>query len=341
MATFTPPVEPGIAFGDPDHHSYKLMKFYGSVPTGVTVWQDQNLIWHQQQYPYNGRSDSPGLAQARRVYEGGHVHEIDDTQFVELAGAGYFHRINIADVDHEWKPETLRKLTKSQITTIPGDVVLDPPRINGAQQGEFTLASGVSGQSGGQRDLWLHDDILYSDFDVEFTVHNPQYGEAGRLQQAGICLRYQEDPANDRKRVIAINNNVFFFVPVLNVGVWSSNMAGTSMLNRQYGFPVESLFTPNFPYQVGIKLRDNIVYARIRRPGTAWPPWATDLTSNLHSKRIDLDANAGTPGEVAANPTPVGRGGGGWIAAHMGTNALIWHDRTKFINPDNHPDLDL
>lgn len=91
MPVFSPPKSVGAPYGDPDSFdpSRRLMSFYGGVPTGVTVWKDQSGIWHQQQYPYAGRPDSPGLDQAQKVYLGGSEYDISDSEATELLAQGY------------------------------------------------------------------------------------------------------------------------------------------------------------------------------------------------------------------------------------------------------------
>lgn len=335
MPTFTPPVADGIARGGSDSLDPRdrLMSYYGATPTGVTVWQDQNLVWHEQQYPYAGRPDSPGLLQARRVYQGGHVHEIDDTQYVELVGAGYQSRLNIADTEMTWRSNQISKLTRSQMSFTGDGAVPATPTVDGDQRGVFTLSAGPIDSSAGERDFWLHRDVRYKDFEIESSLDNLQYGVGGRLQQIGLVVRYQE--AGGVKSGVTVNTNVFFFVPFINVGVWKANLDGTGFINRQYNFPVDSVFTPNFPFKIGVRLVDNICQVRTWQDGTGPPAWATDLTSQVRSKAINLDVNAGSPAEVVSIPTPVGDGSAGFIAAHLGTSALSKVGRTTFHNLAN------
>lgn len=342
MGTFTPPVADGNARANPWGTSAKdrLMRHYGAQTTGVTVWQNQDLTWEESQYPYNGRPDAPGLLQARRVYLGGHVHEINDTQLVELAGAGYFDRINIADVLIDgWKPEDTAKLTRWRIST-PGDGALPKaPIINRDQQLVFQNSAGPMGTSGGQRDVWIHKDILYDNFEGEIYFDAPRYGEgAGAdqyLQQMGVVLRHTTSAGE--QRMVAINNNVFFVVPVLNIGVWKSALDGSTMGNRQTSLmDFTTLFNPHFPYELGYRLDDNVVRCRVRKPNTAWPPWVDTLNGHTHSTAVNLDTECGSPAEVASIPTPVGRGGAGIIANHLGQipEGIIGR-RCVFRNPDN------
>lgn len=340
MGTFTPPVADGNARANPWGTSAKdrLMRHYGAQTTGVTVWQNQDLTWEESQYPYNGRPDAPGLLQARRVYLGGHVHEINDTQLVELAGAGYFDRINIADVEIPfWKPEHVDKLTHWKIST-PGDgAVAKTPFVRNGQL-IVQNSAGPAGTSGGQRDVWVHEDILYENFLVETWMDAPNYaqgvGPDQHLQQIGICLRHNTTAGE--QQMVAINNNVFFEVPVTNIGVWHSTLDGSAMQNRQTSLGFPALLSPSqFPYQVGIWLDQNIVRVRVKKPEQAWPPWVDDRTSHPFSQAVNLDTEASSPAEAAAIPTPVGRGSAGLIHAHLGTVSEGIFGPTSFRNPDN------
>lgn len=335
MPTFTPPIGNGVSRGDPNRLTARdrLMSYYGATPTGVTVWQDQTLAWHEQQYPYAGRSDSPGLLQARRVYQGGHIHEIDATQYVELVGAGYQDRLNIADVEMTWKQDQLSKLTRSNMSFTGDGAVPANPTVDGDQRGTFTLSAGPVDTSGGQRDFWIHSDIRYQDFEIETSLNNIDYGVGGRLQQIGLAVRYVE--IGGLKYAITVNTNVFFFVPFINVGVWKSNLDGTGFINRQYSFPVESTFSPLFPFKLGVRLDGNICRVRTWQDGTSPPAWADNLTSQIRSKAINLDTDAGSPAEVANIPTPTGYGSAGFLLGHLGTSALSKFGRTVFHNSAN------
>lgn len=333
MPTFSPPIEDGQAWGDTGHDSDKLMRHFGAVPTGKTVWQDQALAWHEQQYPYAGRSDNPGLAQARRVYVGGHVHDITDTQYVELVAAGYQNYLNIANTEMVWRPEQVSKLQLSNMSFTGDGAVPATPTVGGDQKGAFTLSAGPVDTSGGRRDFWLHRDIRYQDFEIETELNNVDYGVAGRLQQGGICCRYIE--TGGLKYAVVVNNNVFFFVPFMNVGVWKANLDGTGFINRQYSFPVESAFSPLFPHKLAIKLTGNICQVKTWQEGKQVPPWSNDKTTYTNSKAINLDTDAGSPAEVANIPTPTGYGGAGFMACHLGTSAVIKYGYTKFRNQAN------
>lgn len=346
MGTFTPPIAPGVSRADPwsGRARDRLFKYFGSQDTGVTVWQDQDLQWHEEQYPYAGRPDVPGLLQARRAYQGGHIHDITDTQLVELAGVpgkDYFSRINIEDVEIPgWKQEHLNKLNHWRIST-PGDGALPkPPFINQNEQAVFQNLSGPQGTSGGQRDVWLHDDVLYENFEVETYMDAPRYGEGAGpdqyLQQLGIVLRHNTTAGE--QRMVAINNNVFFVVPVLNIGVWKSALDGSSMGNRQTSLmDFTTLFNPHFPYELGIRLDDNVVRCRVRKPNTAWPPWVDTLNAHTYSTAVNLDTECGSPAEVASIPTPVDRGSCGIIANHLGQVPEGIFGRTVIRNR-SHPD---
>lgn len=110
VAVFTPPLRPGILIYDPNKvltsGAHALWKFYETWAMGTTVWKDQNADWHETTYPYQGgqidrvfrkgelisetHDDSVlALANAARVYEGGHVHPITTAEESELIEAGY------------------------------------------------------------------------------------------------------------------------------------------------------------------------------------------------------------------------------------------------------------
>ena len=334
MATFTPPVEDGVPWGDASafEPEERLMKYYGSVQTGSTIWRDTNGVYHRSQYPYlagaehtvwNGADsqtfqEPPGLADAVEVYQGGHTYPISDAQAVQLFAAGFGDYVNIAPVEINWRTEDLSKFTKRVISFLPGDTMA-APTLDGSGRGVFQLASGTLGQSGGQRDFYTHGDILYQDFEFETIIDPYIYGHdygGGQqaLPQTGIVLREQEGPTH--RTGITLNNNVFFFVPFLNVGVWRATLDGTVMENRQYSFPFDSVFDPAFPYGIGGRLVNNIVQVRVFIPGQRKPDWQNDLTSSPVSKAINLDTDTN---DLHLAPTPVGRGTGGLIVAHTGS----------------------
>src|SRR5688572_1895906 len=341
VPTFTPPTEDGVAWADPQSMdpADRLMRYYGTVETGVTVWRDSMGIYHRGQYPWAGgatytthngpntltTSSQPGVLDAIEVYLGGHTYNITDAQALSLVAAGFQDRINIAPVTLQWTADDLALLQRKTISFTVGDVPASP-FLDSANRACFKLASGSSITSPGQRDVWQHPNILYEDFEVSTTLDPFDY--ATGIPQGGIALRIVEDATH--RTIVAINNNVFFFVPVLNVGVWRATLDGSSMFNRQYGFPFpDSLFDPLFPYSFDVRLIDNIVQAPVYQHNTPKPDWVNDLTSNPRSKAINLDTDAGNPAEVALAPTPTGRGGAGTIASHLGTaDAGIYRFRT-------------
>lgn len=353
MATFTPPTEDGVPWGDASsmEPADRLMRYYGAVTTGVTIWKDQNNIYHRSQYPYQAGAthtvfndasvqviqEPPGLADAQEVYLGGHTYQITDAQAVQLFAAGFGDYVNIAPVEINWRTEDLPKLTKRVISFLPGETMADPT-IDNSGRGVFQLATGTLGQSGGQRDFYTHGDILYQDFEAE-TIIDPyiygyDYGGGQQaLPQSGIVLRQQEGPTH--RTGITLNNNVLFFVPILNVGVWRATLDGSVMENRQYSFPFpDSLFDPYFPYGIGARLTNNIVQARVFVPGQRKPPWENDLTTSPVSKAINLDTDTN---DLHLAPTPTGRGTAGIIAAHTGTGPFSQcrFRRTTFRSLDN------
>lgn len=91
MNLFTPPIGPGVAWAEPDRFdpANLLMRFYGNVPTGVTVWRTPDGRWHESQYPLQEHLD-----QATHVYLGGHTYEVSDEEAALLVAAGYGDNIH-------------------------------------------------------------------------------------------------------------------------------------------------------------------------------------------------------------------------------------------------------
>lgn len=163
------------------------------------------------------------------------------------------------------------------------------------------------------RDAYIRDGITGADFHARATFDPPFFGDAGGglliLPQHGLVLRYQRDT---KQRAVVVWQNIFFGVPTLNVGVWQANLDGTGFVNRNYpGWP-PPVGLP-FPYTVEARLRGNIVNARLWQVGDPVPNW----DDPVRARTINLDTQAG---DAVAVPTPVGVGGAGVVAAHLGTS---------------------
>lgn len=323
------------------------MRYYGSVPTGDTVWHEQSGAYKRSQYPYlGGTTDrsfnddeytstpgAPGLLDAQEAYLGGHTYEISNSEALQLIVAGYQDRLNIADVEVTWKNEDLPHLFISNMSqSAPPIDVPANPYVDESQRGVFGYSAGDPITSGGRRDYWLHEYVSFADIEAETVLDPVSYdGPEGAHQQGGLVLRYVE--SGGKKRGVTINNNVFFVVPFINVGVWEANLDGTGFINRQYSFGIDSLSSPAFPSRLQARLTGNIAQVRVAKINEPYQPWSNDLTSYARSKAINLDTDAG---DSVTIPTPTGKGGAGWIVAHMGTNPAAWYRfrRTTFKNRD-------
>jgi hypothetical protein len=103
---FTPPTTGGNPVGVKGQPGYALWRYYDAWATGQTVWKDQNGDWHEALNPYQGgdthrvfdngelvseKIDTSvlSLANAERVYYGGHDYVISEEEADELIEAGY------------------------------------------------------------------------------------------------------------------------------------------------------------------------------------------------------------------------------------------------------------
>jgi len=314
MPTFTPTTADGNPRADPHSGSARdrLMKFYGSNPTGVSVWKDQGGVWHQQQYPYHGRLDAPGLAQAQLAFIGGHTYEISDAVAAELIAAGFGDGVNSAVVDYTWfKPEFTTKWDEWHMTDHSNSVY--GMRVNSAENLEIFEVSGDLPIQDNSRRFFVHDDTHFnSDFDAQVVLDPVAYGAFGIAEQSGLVLRAQI--SGGKYRGITINNNIFFVVPNCNIGVWSTNLDGSGFQNRQASLAIGLLV--QFPMRYDVKLRGNIITVRAYGDRQPVPRW----DDPLYALTVDLDSTqAGTSQQLIDNPTPVGDGGAGLIAAHLGS----------------------
>lgn len=118
MPTFTPPKSDGQPWGDVDSDapSNRLMRYYGAVPTGTTVWHD-GTGYKSSQYPFLGgqRSRSfndgdliqdvagpAGLLEATEVYLGGHTYPITEAKATQLMAAGFQVGGHIDSQEQKW-----------------------------------------------------------------------------------------------------------------------------------------------------------------------------------------------------------------------------------------------
>lgn len=178
---------------------------------------------------------------------------------------------------------------------------------------QVTLTAGTTVGFSNLRDFYIRNGIEGVDFHAQTTFDPPFFGDAGGgvsiLPQHGIVMRYQRDT---KQRAVVISLNIFLGLPMLNVGVWQANLDGTGFVNRQApGFPAP--FGLPLPYTVEARLRGNLVTVRLWPVGDPVPNWDHPTLA----RTINLDVDAGDPGPI---PTPVGVGGAGWVAAHIGTS---------------------
>lgn len=82
MPYFTPPTAPLVpAALRPNHPGYQLFKHYRPWDAGVNVWllNDGTLT----------PNDPADESLVRRVFHGGHVHEVNDAEATTLTAAGF------------------------------------------------------------------------------------------------------------------------------------------------------------------------------------------------------------------------------------------------------------
>lgn len=328
MPTFTPPVGQGVAWGDEDSYDPedRLMRYYGAIPNGETVWRDQGGVYHQQQYPSQGKqtfvtfndgkvisstTGVQGLGDATEVYLGGHTYEITDTTANDLIAAGYGAYINTAPVDLRYFTSADLPKFSEWLMTVHSNSVYSK-RVTSSEDLEFYETSGDQLIQDNSRRFFIHADTHYNnDFDAQVILDPPFYGVFGIAEQSGVVLRAQQSGGVNRG--VTINNNIFFVVPNCNIGVWSSNTDGTNFQNRQASLSI-GLVVP-FPQHYDVKLRGNIATVRVFGDKQAVPLWSDPV----YAKTVNLDTEAGTAQQIIDNPTPVGDGGAGLISAHLGT----------------------
>lgn len=330
MPTFTPPIGQGQAWGDPTSQAPadRLMRYFGSVSTGETVWKDGSG-WHQGQYPYLGGAryrafndgelisdvaDTSGLLDSQQYFQGGHTYPITQTLADELIAAGFGAYINTEPIDMTWfKPGDESKFTRWAMTVVDPSATYSLS-VDSAENLVAREANGPEQFRSNNRNFWIHSDTNYNaDFDATVTLDPTNYeGEGQIAEQAGVVLRAQNIAGVQTG--ITINNNIFFFAPQINIGIWKANEDGTGFISR--GATIAAMGFIDFPHVYDIKLEGNIITVRGYTPTTPKPSWSDPS----FAKTINLDTEAGDP---SASPTPVGEGKAGLIAAHLGYSPLV------------------
>jgi hypothetical protein len=321
MTTFTPPEGLGEARGDP--HSLnpadRLFRHYSPLPTGETVWQDQDDTWHQSQYPYAGQVEDPGLLQAQRVYQGGHIHDISAADEAALITAGYGSRINIAPVKATWTSEQLSKFSSKMLLTADGTHATPaiPSLTNGNKLG-IQLSAGTIPSQSSLREFFLHSDTAgWTDSQGVIEIDPPTFGldiggGALIIPQMGVVLRAQFNSSTGKNQGITLNNNVVFGIPFLNVGAWHAFPNGSGFANRQAS-PWDLTTMLGLPYGWKWELIGNTIRVKIFPAGTS--PDAISWSDPVLSKTVDLNVDTGIV------PMPTGPGTNGIISAHLGTDS--------------------
>ena len=344
MPTFTPPTIPDTPFGIEGTPSYKLMRHFGQVEAGLTVWRDPSGTYQQSVYPWQGGQDirafndgqliqdevgGPGLADASEVYSGGSTHTVTQQQADDLTAAGYGAYINVGPVNLTWRNEDLTRLGSPVYVSSEG-VSLQTPTAN---NNELIVQLGTAGTpyfSNTRAILPIDGTQEWEDTYIRCDALSPLvFGDVDGNQnrpQAGYMLRTRFQ--NGKWRGVSINNNVAFGFPVLNVGVWEFNGDGTGLVNRQIPIPTNVFDTLPFPYGFEATLTGTIIDVNIFRAGHPSP-----AAGSIYQRTIDLDADFVTS---PTNPTPVGPGYNAVICAHMGyqPSAAIRIRRTNMTRLD-------
>jgi hypothetical protein len=332
MTTFTPPIGEGQAWGDYrdlDPHE-RLMSFFGTVPTGETVWKDENGDWHQAQYPTAGNETStvhddgnpsivsdptPGLLTAEHVFQGGHTYHISTAVRDELVAEGYGDFINTDGIRATWSTEDLAPFDTKMLLTADGTHATGPPRVTNDNKFTVQLSAGtIPGQSNLREFFLTSDTAGWTDSRGLIELDPPLTNVDGVLPQMGAVLRAQFNSVTGKNQGITLNNGVAFGLLLLNIGVWHAFPDGTGFDNRQYTWPFfDNIdFPPSFEWE----LIDNIVRVRQFIKGTS--PDTTPWDHPIYAHTVNLDTDAGNPATI---PTPTGPGTNGIIVAHLGTDS--------------------
>lgn len=177
-----------------------------------------------------------------------------------------------ATVELTWTQSQLGFLSNQVMTMNPPNVPASPA-VDGTI-GSFRLTSGSAGGSN-RRDFWLHSQttgwtnsrVFVEGIDPLYFGAHPTLGDV--FPQGGVVLRFQS--SFGKNRGITLNNNIWAFLPMLNVGVWEANPDGSGFENRQVPFDFGT--SPPFPYGFEAILEGNIIRVRVFPMGEQPPPW--------------------------------------------------------------------
>lgn len=350
MATFTPPTTPDLMRGDytqPDAAN-RLFGRYPPQEIGMTVWKDPNGVWHSSAYPYKGGNSyrtfdngiliseefddpSESIASAEKVFLGGHTYEIDFATLLELINAGFGDTINQAPIlRNHWETEDAQRLTKFTMSTDAPNVT-GTPTVDSLERVCFALATSDDNAPSTLREYFV-EPITSEDFYATTILDPMAYGTGlgtggvDILPQQGLGLRIQE--SGGVKTGISVNNNIFFVLQKMNIGVWRANSDGSGFNNRQFSMPNESALP--YPHALDVDLTGNIIKVRVYPINSAPPAWDS---GDVHVAIVNLDTDAGDSGLI---PTPTGEGAAGYIVNHLGGDPLsvIRYGKTEIRRKD-------
>jgi hypothetical protein len=215
---------------------------------------------------------------------------------------------------YEWSAPAVAALTK---WTLTADGAAATTASFTSNKAEWRLTAGGVQDGSNLREFYIIPNTTHTNFHAIMLLEPIFFGDVGGgvnlLPQQGIALRCQSTPPTHTG--ITINNNVSFGVAQPNVGVWKSNLDGTSFQNRQGSFPVFS--NPSFPYWIEVLLEGTICAVRMWGQNETPSPW----THTSRARVFNLNSDCGSPADVASIPTPTGPGSAGIIVAHLGTHA--------------------
>ena len=324
MPTFSPPTFDDTAWGQPDHPSYPLMRYYGSVKSGLTVWKGQDGNYHQSSYPYAGGATEAvfdngvrtsftgpdeGLATASEVYIGGHIYPISTATYINLAIAGYFPYLNIEDVVFEWERNDAGNLFKETVT------VDGTNAYSFAVQGDVGVAhvTGAAVNNSNARAWFLDDRTLNWADSTGQTLLEPSTFIGGTIYpQQGLVCRGGSDGVWITG--IAIWYDIAFGSPtLLNIGCFKTPADGSTLTFRSFVWttPLGPAGTVNFPYNLAYDLTGISIKVKVWKPNQEQP----SFDDPVWAKTIDLTSF----GDPVAIPVPT-QGSNGFWCGHGGTN---------------------